>query len=94
MTKTIVVAATLLGLGALALTSQRRAARLEQRLASERAEWSTERTELEALAGTPLRPPSAPAATATALTPREILARYGYSEQDLRRLRKLGVIPA
>jgi hypothetical protein len=75
MTKTIVVAAALLGLGALALTSQRRAARLEQRLASERAEWSTERAELEALAGTPLRPPSAPAAAATALTPQEILAR-------------------
>jgi hypothetical protein len=76
MTKTMVVmGAALLGLGALALASQRRSARLEQRLTSERAEWIVEKAELEELARNqqplPARAPAAP----TALSPQQILAR-------------------
>jgi hypothetical protein len=75
MTKSkVVVGAALVGLAALALASQRRSVRLEQRLASERAQWTAERVELEELARAQLRPAGGPAAVST-LSPEQILAR-------------------
>jgi hypothetical protein len=75
MTKKIVVAAVILGLGALAFVWQRRTARLEERLASERAEWRAERAELEELARNPPRPETVTVAAPAGLSPQEILAR-------------------
>src|SRR3982751_4174953 len=75
MTKTRVgIGATLLGLAALALGGYRRAALLDQRLASERAQWLAERAELEQ--GTPRLPAARAVATAPAtLSSQQILAR-------------------
>jgi hypothetical protein len=75
MTKTrVVIGATLLGLAALALGGYRRSARLDQRLASERAQWLAERAELEQ--GAPRLPAARAVATAPAtLSSQQILAR-------------------
>jgi hypothetical protein len=71
----VVMGAALLGLAALALLSYRRSARLEQRLAWERAQWSDERAELEALGRDRSHAPASAGAAPTTLSPPEILAR-------------------
>ena len=79
MTKTKVVsiaaAVVVAGLATLAVRSQRSQARLAQRLASERAEWTAEKAELEELAARAERPRAETAPATAALSPQEILAR-------------------
>jgi len=74
-TSWMVAAGTIVALATAAVISHRRSVRLEQRLGSERAQWSAEKAELEELAERAQVPALPRAAPAAALTPREILAR-------------------
>src|SRR4051812_7604147 len=77
--RNVILGAVALSAVVAAILGQRQARRLEQRLAHERAVWSSERAALEEALDrgpAPLAlPPRLPAATSTAPGPREIIAR-------------------